>query len=310
MALTKEQIAEVEIHRSSSFQTRRATVPALEDILYTPIPILDHGFIRVMDYMGDDSSIVQAARVSYGKGTKKISEDQGLINYLMRHRHTTPFEMCEIKFHVKMPIFIARHWLRHRTANVNEYSARYSILDKEFYIPPIEQLAAQSTLNRQGREELLTGAEAQRVLTILKEDSSLCYDHYEEMLNEDPEGNKKDPSRKGLTRELARMNLPVNCYTQFYWKIDLHNFLHFLSLRADGHAQYEIQVYGKAMIDILEKWVPFTYAAFMRYKVKGVPLSKEAYEIIKKKLRGEEVSQEESGLSKGEWREFASLFDL
>lgn len=310
MALTQEQSNEIDTQRSQTFQTRRVVAPALEEILYIPIPLLDHGFIRVMDYMGDDTSIVQAARVSYGKGTKKITEDQGLINYLLRHRHTTPFEMCEIKFHVKMPIFVARQWLRHRTANVNEYSARYSILDNEFYIPHPSQLAAQSTLNRQGREELLTGDEAARVLNILKQDSSMCYQHYEEMLNEKEDGSKEDPSRLGLARELARMNLPLNCYTQFYWKIDLHNFLHFLSLRADSHSQYEIRVYGQAMLDVLAKWVPFTHAAFVRYRLEGASLSKEALEILQKKLRGEKVSQETSGLSKGEWRELTEVFEL
>src|SRR5262244_1693799 len=185
MRLTPEQRDEIAAQRGEVRQTRRATVPALEAILYEPLPVLDHGFIRVVDYMGDDAAIVQAAGVSYGRGTRRVCEDQGLINYLMRHQHTTPFEMCEIKYHVKLPIFIARQWIRHRTANVNEYSGRYSIMDKEFYIPEPEQLAAQSTLNRQGRGEVLEGKEAQRVLDLLKDDATKCYAHYEEMLNED-----------------------------------------------------------------------------------------------------------------------------
>ena len=244
MDLTPEQKQDIEASRSTLSETRRATVPALEEVLYEPMPVLDHGFVRVIDYMGDDAAIVQAARVSYGKGTKKVSDDAGLINYLLRHRHTTPFEMCEIKYHIKVPIFIARQWIRHRTANVNEYSARYSVLDREFYIPSADQLASQSTQNHQGRGDLLQGEEAQRVLDILKEDATRNYDHYIEMLNEDEKGEVVDESNSGLARELARMNLTLNMYTQWYWKIDLHNLLHFLSLRADAHAQYEIRVYA------------------------------------------------------------------
>ncbi len=307
MASYEEEIQE---HRLETFQTRRPTVFELEEILFEIIPILDHGFIRLIDYMGNDSAIVQAARVSYGRGTKKVSEDRGLINYLIRHRHSTPFEMCEIKFHVKMPIFIARHWLRHRTASVNEYSARYSILDREFYIPDPMQLASQSLQNKQGRDDVLGEEEAARVLQILKEDSARCYDHYEEMLNEREDGEALDPNRHGLSRELARMNLPVNCYTQFYWKIDLHNLMHFLSLRGDAHAQYEIRVYAQKMIEILKLWVPFTFDAFMKYRLEGVHLSRDALKVLKKVLKGEKVTQETSGLSKGEWRELESMMEV
>ncbi len=230
----------------------------------------DH--VRVIDYMGDDAAIVQAARVSYGRGTRQVSEDRGLIHYLMRHRHSTPFEMCEIKYHVKLPIFVARQWIRHRTANVNEYSARYSILDNEFYIPAPEQLAAQSKSNRQGRGEILTGKEAQRVLTLLREDSEKAYRGYAEMLNADEAGAVIDPERQGLARELARMNLSLNFYTQWYWKTDLYNLLNFLSLRGDAHAQYEIRVYAEAMIGTLERWVPMTAQAFRQYRLGGTEL--------------------------------------
>src|ERR1700683_2699739 len=198
MPLTPEQKAEIEKQRAESAPTRRATVPGLEAILYQAIPVLDHGFVRVIDYMGDDAAVVQAARVSYGKGTKKVSEDKGLIHVLMRHRHTTPFEMCEIKYHVKLPIFVARQWIRHRTANVNEYSARYSILDREFYIPAPEHLAAQSLSNRQGRGDVLSGDEAAEVLALLRDDAARNYDHYAAMLNENSEGHPVDPSRQGL----------------------------------------------------------------------------------------------------------------
>ncbi|MBT4938222.1 MAG: FAD-dependent thymidylate synthase, partial [Rhodospirillaceae bacterium] len=223
--------------------------------------------------------------------------------------HTTPFEMCEIKYHIKVPIFIARQWIRHRTANVNEYSARYSVLDREFYIPDASQLAMQSTQNHQGRGELLEGEEAQRVLDILKEDATRNYDHYVEMLNEDQNGDVIDEDRSGLARELARMNLTLNAYTQWYWKIDLHNLLHFLSLRADAHAQYEIRVYADAMLETVKRWVPIAHKAFMQYRVGGVGLSAAALDIVKKMLAGEPVSQEDSGMSKREWRELMATLE-
>ncbi|MEE9139794.1 MAG: FAD-dependent thymidylate synthase [Alphaproteobacteria bacterium] len=309
MELTPEQAQEIDRLRAESAESRRVTAPALEEILYQAIPVLDHGFVRVIDYMGDDGAVVQAARVSYGKGTRAVSEDRGLIFYLMRHRHTTPFEMCEIKFHVKLPIFVARQWIRHRTANVNEYSARYSILDKEFYIPAPDVLATQSHTNRQGREQLLEGEEAARVLELLRGDAQQCYDHYLEMLNEDEDGNVIDPARKGLARELARMDLTLNTYTQWYWKIDLHNLMHFLSLRVDPHAQYEIRVYAEAMLDVMKRWVPLTHEAFTRYRMGGAYLSASALEVVKRLIEGETVSAEESGLTKREWRELMAVLE-
>ncbi len=301
--LSAEQQAEVAAQRQATAVTRRATVPALEDILYEPIPVLDHGFVRVVDYMGDDAAIVQAARVSYGKGTKRVSEDKGLINYLMRHRHTTPFEMCEIKYHIKLPIFVARQWIRHRTANVNEYSARYSILDNEFYLPEPGQLAVQSAANRQGRGDVLRPEEAARVLDLLRDDATRAYRHYEDMLNERADGSTLDPAHDSLARELARMNLSLAFYTQWYWKIDLHNLLHFLSLRADAHAQYEIRVYAEAMLGTVQRWVPQAYEAFVDYELHGVKLSGKALAAVKRMLGGETVTQEASGLSKREWTE-------
>ncbi len=302
--LSEAQAAEVAAQRGQSLQTLRATVPALEALLYEALPVLDHGFVRVIDYMGDDSAVVQAARVSYGTGTRKVREDTGLIRYLLRHRHTTPFEMCEIKFHVKLPIFVARQWIRHRTANVNEYSARYSILDNEFYLPAPEHLAAQSTANRQGRGKVLEGAEAARVLDVLRDDAERAHAHYVEMLNEDDDGEGIDDSRTGLARELARMNLSLGFYTQWYWKTDLHNLLHFLSLRADNHAQYEIRAYADVMLEkVLKAWVPATYAAFMDYAYGAVSLSAPALVVVKRLLAGEAVEQADSGLSPREWRE-------
>lgn len=310
MPVNKEQLEEIEALRSEISETARVTAPELEAVLYKPIEVLDHGFIRVIDYMGDDSSIVQSARVSYGKGTKKISNDKGLIKYLMRHRHSTPFEMCEIKFHIKLPIFIARQWIRHRTANVNEYSARYSILDKEFYIPSAENLAAQSAINNQGRGDALTDDEASNVIQILKKDAEQTYSNYETLLNESSEGNIIDESKSGIARELARMNLTLNTYTQWYWKIDLNNLLHFLALRADDHAQYEIRVYADAMLDIVKKWVPLTYEAFEDYRIGGTELSAKEVTLMRKLLKGEKVSFEEEGLSKREWSELQRKFEI
>jgi thymidylate synthase (FAD) len=307
MPIKDSEKAEIEAARAAASQTRRATVPALEEILFTPLPVLDHGFVRVIDYMGDDAAVVQAARVSYGKGTKRVNEDRGLIQYLMRHRHTTPFEMCEIKYHVKLPIFVARQWIRHRTANVNEYSARYSILDNEFYLPAPEHLAVQSTSNRQGRGDSLPPNEAARVLDLLREDSLRAYRDYAYMLNEDESGKAVDENRSGLARELARMNLSLNFYTQWYWKADLHNLLHFLSLRADAHAQYEIRVYADVMIGTLERWVPLVAEAFRQYRIGGALLSANALAVVKKMLAGESVDQAASGMSKREWSELMQV---
>ena len=300
MPLTPDQRAEIEAARATPRPTLRAVSEGMEAHLYRAHEVLDHGFIRVIDYMGDDAAIVQAARVSYGAGTKHVQNDEGLIRYLMRHWHSTPFEMCEIKLHVKLPVFVARQWIRHRTANVNEYSARYSILDREFYIPQPEQLAAQSVVNNQGRGEVLTGAESARVLDILKRDAAQCYDSYESMLSQD--------GQQGLARELARMNLPMNIYTQWYWKVDLHNLFHFLRLRADAHAQYEIRVYAEAIAATVKDWVPLAFAAFEDYRMGGATLSAKAISVLKKQLKGETVTQQDSGMSKGEWREFCDIW--
>ena len=308
MKLTKEQKHEILDQQSQKNVTKRVTSPELEKILYEAIPVLDHGFVRVVDYMGDDTSIVQSARVSYGKGTKKVSTDSGLIKYLMRHRHSTPFEMCEIKYHIKLPIFIARQWIRHRTANVNEYSARYSIMDKEFYVPERENLAAQSTNNRQGRGDLINGKQDDNILKILKEDAERNYQHYEEMLNEKYDGSIIDDKKQGLARELARMNLTLNSYTQWYWKTDLLNLLNFLALRADSHAQFEIREYASTMLNTVKKWVPTTYDAFIDYRVGGMELSAKGKIVIQKMIKGEKCDIESSGLSKREWNELMDSF--
>ncbi|MEM8755202.1 MAG: FAD-dependent thymidylate synthase [Pseudomonadota bacterium] len=306
MPLTAEQQAEIEALRSERRETRRVVSEGLEARLYEAIPCLDHGFVRVVDYMGDDAAIVQAARVSYGAGTRKARDDRGLIRYLMRHRHSTPFEMCEIKLHVKLPIFVARQWIRHRTANVNEYSARYSVMDREFYVPAPEHLAAQAVSNRQGRGATLDGEEAQDVLRILRDDAAQTYRNYEAMLNETFEGERLDEGRAGLARELARMNLTANVYTQWYWKVDLHNLLHFLSLRADAHAQYEIRVYADAICALAKAWVPEAYEAFEEYRLGGAAFSKSGLAALRRMLAGEEMDAEKAGMSPGEWREMTA----
>ena len=313
--ITQEQQAEIDALRKQRHETMRVTVDALEDLLYSPIALLDHGFIRVVDYMGDDGAIVQAARVSYGRGTRKVSSDRGLIHYLMRHRHTTPFEMCEIKLHVKLPLFVARQWIRHRTANVNEYSARYSILDREFYIPSTDAMATQSQSNRQGRGKQLPERDAIRVQELLRDDANRAHDHYEELLNENLEGEPRDPSRIGLARELARMNLSLNFYTQWYWKVDLHNLLNFIALRADPHAQYEIRVYAEAILErIVKPWVPLVYEAFLDYRLRGETLSGNALSVVRSLVSGRrdeaESLKKSSGIASREWRELMQTLGL
>ncbi len=346
--------------REARSETRRAVVAELEAVLYREFPVLDRsqgrgqGFIRVVDYMGSDAAVVQAARVSYGTGTRRRSDDRGLIRYLLRRRHTTPFEMCEIKLHVKAPIFVARQWLRHRTANVNEYSARYSRLDREFYVPDAphlqtvlekqvgrqresrrnmhdmfppagaggapEQLAAQSETNRQGRGSRMTRDDVETILSRIAWLSRNAYGVYENLLKEDETGKPRDPDRPGLARELARAVLPVNYYTQFYWKIDLHNLLHFLSLRADPHAQYEIRAYAEVILDeIVRRWVPVTHEAFEDYVRNAVSLSAGAAAVLRELLDdpgvGARLAEMEArrgepgrdfGLSDREWREIVA----
>lgn len=238
------------------------------------VRVLDKGFVKLVDVMGDDSSIVQAARVSYGKGTKSVSEDEGLIRYLMRHYHTTPFEMVEFKFHCRMPIFVARQWIRHRTANVNEMSARYSEMPDWFYEPPPEACTTQSAQNKQGGSGEPVD-DADRLAATFIDTQSAAYSQYEEYL------------RAGMHRELARVNLPVSLYTEWYWKIDLHNLFHFLRLRLDPHAQLEIRVFAEAMADIVKEHVPVAWRAFEDYQLHSMQLSRLEQRVIAKMLRGE-----------------------
>ena len=265
-------------------ETRRPISEGLEPYLGRPIPCLDHGFVYPVDYLGNQESIVQAARVSYGAGTKKVNEDRGLVRYLMRHRHTTPFEMCELKLHCKMPIFVARQWIRHRMANVNEYSARYSILANEFYIPAVEDLAAQSSSNRQGRGEVLGPADAERIQDRIRDHSQEGYALYELLLNDDGEGSPVREDDPQVARELSRMVLSTNGYTEWYWKVDLHNLLHFLGLRMDPHAQYEIRIYAEAICEIVEAWVPWVWEAFVDYELEARRFTRLELEVIKRAI--------------------------
>lgn len=255
--------------------TKRNNSEALEIILDETFPILDHGFIRIVDYMGNDDSIVEAARLSYQKGTKRTLEDEKLIRYLLRHKHTTPFEMCEIKFHIKLPIFVARQWIRHRTANVNEYSGRYSVLDNEFYLPQAENLLAQSETNKQGRGRSLPLEIVEQCLDSIKKHSEQCYAKYEFLLS--PMGN----GNEGVARELARAVLPVNFYTQWYWKIDLHNLFNFLRLRCDSHAQWEIRQYANRIYEICKAWVPVATQAFTDYIHEAESFSKQEMKTVR-----------------------------
>ena len=266
------------------------------------IPCLDKGFVRLVDVMGDDAAIVQAARVSYGSGTKKVHEDRGLIRYLLRHMHTTPFEMVEFKFHVKLPIFVARQWIRHRTANVNEYSGRYSEMKDEFYLPAPDQVRAQSTSNKQGRaDESFPADEAQAMIRMMQATQQHAYDEYQQLLEKD------------LAREVARINLPVSNYTEWYWKIDLHNLFHFLRLRIDAHAQYEIRVYAQAMADLVKPYVPLAYEAFEDYILHSQRFSRLELRALASLLRERPESAEalsQFGLNGREATEFLAKLEL
>jgi thymidylate synthase (FAD) len=288
---------------------KRAAVAALDEILDQEIRVLDRGFVRVVDYMGDDAAIVQAARVSYGKGTKSLRDDTALIRYLLRHRHTSPFEMCELKLHVKLPIFVARQWIRHRTANVNEYSARYSVMEEEFYLPEAGQLGVQSSENRQGRGDGLRPDDARDVRRRIAGANERAYELYLLLLNSAGAAEAGSDERLGLTRELARIVLPLNTYTEWYWKTDLHNLLHFLALRADPHAQYEIRAYAEALLDVVRRWLPITCQAFLDYQLNAATLSAPALAVVKRMVAGETVLREESGLGAREWRELMALLE-
>jgi thymidylate synthase (FAD) len=286
------------------YPTKRTTVPAMEALLRVELPVLDHGFVRVVDYMGDDAAVIQAARVSYGSGTKTLRQDSALISYLMRNKHTTPFEMCELKLHVRLPIFVARQWIRHRTASVNEYSARYSMLDREFYFPMPEHVASQSLKNKQGREGVLPSADAMRVIEILHEDANRNYDHY---LNLIGEGEGDAYSGPGVSRELARINLTLNAYTQWYWKIDLHNLMNFVALRADEHAQFEIREYARRMLEIMKAWVPMSHAAFTEHRLESIQLSSREIKVLKKALNGQ-VLRRDKTIAERDWMRLEKTF--
>lgn len=290
--------------------TFRPVAAGMEEHVNVYHPVLDHGFIAVKDYMGDDLSILQMARMSYGKGTKGVSDDRALLRYLMRHFHTSPFEGCVIKLHVKLPIFVMRQWVRHRTASLNEYSARYSIMPDEFYTPEPAQLAVQSTDNKQGRGDTLTADQTAEVLRILKDDAQRNFSSYHQLLNVDEDGEAIDEDRDGIARELARIGLPLSTYTQMYWQTNLHNLMHFLRLRADRHAQYEIRIYAEKMLAVMADWVPVTTEAFRDYQLEAGRLSRMELGLVRDLLAGKAsmADAERYGLSKREIREFKDRF--
>ncbi|MDZ4724055.1 MAG: FAD-dependent thymidylate synthase [candidate division Zixibacteria bacterium] len=274
----------------------RVHTPEADALLDKEFNVLDHGFVRLVDYMGSDEAIVQAARVSYGAGTKKLQEDRGLIRYLMRHKHTTPFEMVEFKFHVKLPIFVARQWIRHRSANVNEYSGRYSVMKEEFYRPKAEDIHFQSKTNKQGRSSDAVPDEVKAELrSYLAESQKQSYQKYLGYVE------------AGLARELARIALPLSLYTEWYWKIDLHNLFHFLRLRMDNHAQKEIQVYAEVMAGIVKSVTPIAFQAFEDYSLNAAMFSGPELAILKENLSSfdpDMAQLESAGLSKREASEF------
>lgn len=273
----------------------RAKSEALDEILGVEFPVLDRGMVRVVDYMGNDAAVVQMARVSYGEGTETPSSDENLIRYLMRHDHTSPFEGCEIKLHIKMPIFVARQWIRHRTANINEYSGRYSVMKSEFYVPPPNRIGKQSKTNKQGTGEAFSKDEAEMVRSEMDEVMQQSFLWYEDAILEETD----------LSRELARIVLPLSTYTEMYWKIDLHNLMHFLRLRADPHAQQEIRAYADVIEDLVQKWVPMVHKAYMDYRKNAVKFSAQEMQLVRvmSQLFGNGLEKPEN-LSGREWQEF------
>lgn len=284
----------------ASTNIKRTTVSGMDEILGQKFPCLDHGFVRVIDYMGDDAAVVQAARVSYGDGTKTARDDRGLIRYLMKHRHTSPFEMCELKLHVKLPMFIARQWIRHRTANVNEISGRYSILKNEVYVPDLDNLQEQSKDNKQGRGDCLDPLVQLECANLIEKSCKNSFDTYDKLLD------------TGLAREVSRIVQPLNTYTEWYWKVDLHNLMHFLALRVDGHAQYEIRVFAEAIADIVKQWMPVTYEAFMDYRVGTKTLTKAEIAVTKRLIAGEtkaDIWNSGVNMSRREYRELMQTLE-
>lgn len=279
----------------------RIIVPAAEELLDKEISVLDHGFVRLVDYMGGDARIVQAARVSYGDGTKTVREDGALIDYLLRNRHTSPFEQVIFTFHVKMPIFVARQWIRHRTARLNEISGRYSVMRDEFYVPNRDEVRKQSKRNRQGGDAAEVPAELrERVISVLTSGQERIYGEYEDLLEDD------------VARELARINLPLSLYTEMYWQIDLNNLFHFLRLRMDWHAQYEIRVYGDAMARIARAVCPMAYDAFEEHILHGRNFAKSEIEMLARALdhAALDAAIEASGMRATRRREFLEKLGL
>lgn len=270
----------------------------LEQLLGKEIPVLDKGFVRVIDYMGNDAAVVQAARVSYGQGTKSVSSDTGLIRYLLSNAHTSPFEMCELKVHMKLPIFVARQMVRHRTANINEYSGRYSVMNDEWYVPDDSHILQQDTTNKQGSSGFVDKVTRMLFKDSMNQACANSFSWYNKFLE------------RGVSRETSRIALPLNTYTEWYWKCDLHNLLRFLTLRADSHAQYEVRAYAYVLGDIVKQWTPITYQAWVDYEFEKFVLSSKSKRILKQALSGQPISQQGSGLTKREWMQLINEFDL
>lgn len=288
--------------------SKRPVSPGMEKILGEKFNVLDYGFVRVVDYMGNDAAIVQAARVSYGEGTKSVSSDEALINYLMRNWHSSPFEMCEIKIHVKLPIFVARQWIRHRTANVNEVSARYSVLAKEFYIPQPENICSQSKNNKQGRGEAVPRDFGVEAAEIFQSQMFNAYSAYEDLLN-GPDAPNYIEEMPSIARELSRIVLPSSIYTEWYWKVDLHNLMHFLQLRTNPHAQMEIRVYADALLNILGCWVPLTYRAFRDKRLEAFTLTGNMVEYLRTILRADSIDDQNRADARLSRREKQEMMD-
>lgn len=299
--LTPDQAAQIATQREVATPTHRVVAQAVEALLYQPVPVLDQGFVRVVDYMGDDPAIVQAARVSYGAGTRTVRSDAGLIDYLMRHQHTSPFEMCELKLHVKLPVFVARQWIRHRTASVNEYSGRYSEIADSFYDPDPGDIGRQSTTNRQGSAGTVSAETAAAAKERWREDATRAYEHYRSLLDTDEDA---------VAREVARIGLPLSHYTEWYWKVNLHNLLRFLELRMDEHAQTEIRAYATAIGSLVAAWVPLTWASFTDHRLRSVRLSGRALSALQGAIGGSSLPLEEAGMSAGEARDLRRALGL
>jgi len=299
MKFTQEELDEMGSARDDWSRTRRPTIQSLEAILYEPIPVLDHGSVTLVDYQGDEQFAAAAARVSYGRGTKKTSNNRGLLRHLMKNQHWTPYEMCSMVFRIEMPIMVMRQLVRHRTAKINEYSGRYSVMPTEFYVPHPSRLSVQSKKNKQGSGTSLSDEDAGKVLELLRKDAESTFENYNRLLDD-----------FDLARELARLNLPLSAYTKIYWKMDIRNLFHFLGLRMDSHAQWEIRKFANVIGSMVEMGYPNMWQAFIDYGFESVTLSRMEAETLRKIIQTGMADEEDTGMSKREWREFRKQWNF